>query len=99
MAAYLVNRVCEEFFSSATVFVDCVKSMEKEPKPVDLIMFGFSAQALCQMSPMPVASDPGFTLAGLAALVGEHCQKPVMGLGLSLFSRRQTRHEPDWLRV
>ncbi|CAE7352899.1 UGT80A2 [Symbiodinium natans] len=56
-----LSRSEAEFFSSATVFVDSVKAMESEPKPVDLIMFGF-------------------TLAGVAALVGEHCQKPVVGL-------------------
>ncbi|CAE7680619.1 UGT80A2 [Symbiodinium sp. CCMP2592] len=55
-----LSRSEAEFFSSATVFVDYVKAMEAEPKPVDLIMFGF-------------------TLAGVAALVGEHCQKPVVG--------------------
>ncbi|CAJ1387869.1 unnamed protein product [Effrenium voratum] len=37
-----LSRSEAEFFSSATVFVDEVLAAEKGPRPVDLIMFGFT---------------------------------------------------------
>lgn len=37
------------FFSSGTVFVDHVRRMEKEPKPVDLVVFGLTVAGLAAM--------------------------------------------------
>lgn len=58
MAALALSEA--EFFSSATVFIHHVQQMEKETRPVDLILFGL-------------------TVAGVAAIVSEHCGKPMIG--------------------